>query len=421
MSKISKSELEQMIEERVKSALESQAPAAPEPGAKSGGDSGGNPADDKPEDGQKAKKAPEDVQRKYSGIYVNAGAPKEERSMYPKGIGFARSIKCLAQAKGDVERAASIAQKMYSDDAMLHREMKAMSVTAPSDGGYLVPEVYANEVIELLRAKAVVIALGATTIPMPNGNMTIPKQTGGATAYYQGELRASKASKPTLGAIKLSAKKLITKVAISNDLLRNNSINADQLVLNDATKAMALRMDKAALLGKGGDFEPAGLLSMKGITKVGINAKPDEKITGRLMGELIRRNVDIASVGWAFNGALWGELYNVVNAMGLFVYREEMDKKNLNGRHFEVSNQLPLDSNANAGGSLIVGDWSEFLIGDQEQLIVDMFREGSTIDEDGSTISAIDHDVTIMRMISLHDFAVRHEEAFAVGENVYTK
>ena len=47
-------------------------------------------------------------------------------------------------------------------DGFLERQIKAMSVTAPTDGGYLVPEVYASEIIPLLRDKAIILRLGAT-------------------------------------------------------------------------------------------------------------------------------------------------------------------------------------------------------------------------------------------------------------------
>ena len=44
-----------------------------------------------------------------------------------------------------------------------------------------------------------------------------------------------------------------------------------------------------------------------------------------------------------------------------------------------------------------------------------MFREGTVTDKDGNTISAVDQDCTILRIIDLHDFGVRHEESFVVG------
>ena len=82
------------------------------------------------------------VEHKYAGIYMpaNNGISNEEKPKLAKGIGWVRAMKSVAQSGGDPDKALYVAQKMYSDDATLHREMKAMSITAPSEGGYLVPD-----------------------------------------------------------------------------------------------------------------------------------------------------------------------------------------------------------------------------------------------------------------------------------------
>ena len=51
----------------------------------------------------------------------------------------------------------------------------------------------------------------------------------------------------------------------------------------------------------------------------------------------------------------------------------------------------------------------------------EMFREGTVTDEDGNTISAVDQDCTILRIIDLHDFGIRHEESFVIGKNMQTQ
>lgn len=397
---------------------------------KNDGEDNENKSDDKPEDQKKKKsfkgkartKARDDVQRKWANIYIQQSAQESgQKSKLPPGIGWARYQKCMGLAKGDPDRAANIARKMY-DDPMLHREIKALSATVPSEGGYLVPEMYASEVIPMLYAKAVVMRLGATVVPMPGGNLNMPRMGSGATAYYTGELRKGKSSEVEIENVKLSAKKLTMFVPISNDLLRSNSYAADQLILNDAVKQMALRMDKAALMGKGTNFVPKGLLGMSGIPKVNINGKPDEKTTGLMLAELINNDADVENekLGWALPGAAWGAFYNTVNAMGLYTYRDQMDKRQLNGYAFAVSTQLPTDGTTNRKVSVVLGDWSEFLIGEQMQMESEMFREGSFIDDDGNTISALSNDTTILRIISTHDFAVRHEKSFVIGENVHT-
>lgn len=234
-------------------------------------------------------------------------------------------------------------------------------------------------------------------------------------------MRKVKASKPGFGMVRMSSKKLMAKVLISNDLIRSNSYNADKLILKDATTVMALAMDKAALLGKGTEYEPLGLYNIPTIPTMDINATPDESTTGAMLARLIRAEADTSKLGWGLNGYAWEAFYNVVQAAsGLYLYRDQMDKGKLSGHDYAVSNQIPSASTTGNASNIILGDWSEYLIGRQGSMETEMFREGSVTDEDGNTISAVDQDCTILRIIDLHDFAVRHPESFVIGKGVKT-
>lgn len=82
-----------------------------------------------------------------------------------------------------------------------------MSATSPSSGGYLIPEIYLDEIIEMLYAKTVIFELGARKVPMANGNLNIPKMTSGRSCDVGGEARKIAKSQPTFGNIKMSAKR----------------------------------------------------------------------------------------------------------------------------------------------------------------------------------------------------------------------
>lgn len=361
----------------------------------------------------------ENVQRKYASVYLAQPHDSEPtHKSLPAGIGLARSIKCAYLAGGkDPERAAWVAHKMY-DDGNLEHEFKAMTVTMPSDGGILIPEAYVNEVIPLLRAKSVVQMLGARTIPMENGNLTIPRQTEASTAGYVGELRSPKKSNPRYGALKLSAKKLVGIVEISNDLLRSASLDADALVRDDAITTMALAQDRAALMGKGTEFEPRGVLENADVQKIAVNGVVTKTLVGEMLAKLVAANVDIQKLGWAFNGQVWGALYNFTDAQDRFIFREALDKGQLNGHTVGVSNQLPADG-SNKTSSIILGDWSQLLIGEQTSMQVDVFDQAALVDN-GDVLSAMSRDTTFLRLLSIHDIGLRQPSAFVVATGVKT-
>ena len=66
----------------------------------------------------------------------------------------------------------------------MFRQTRDLATTPDSSGGYLVPIQAIPELIEILRAEAVVFQMGATLLDNLAGSpVEIPKQTGGATAY----------------------------------------------------------------------------------------------------------------------------------------------------------------------------------------------------------------------------------------------
>src|SRR4030042_703760 len=61
---------------------------------------------------------------------------------------------------------------------------KAYSTRLGSAGGFLIPPEYSNQLIELLRAKAVVRNMGISTYDMNSDTLVIPKQKLGASVYW---------------------------------------------------------------------------------------------------------------------------------------------------------------------------------------------------------------------------------------------
>lgn len=367
-----------------------------------------------------------EVQRQHADQLTNppaAPVPEPKGEQLEPGIRLARASKLMVLGKNDPERALHFAKDaanpMYPHDKDLHAALKQMTVGTPSEGGFLVPEQYAAEIIPLLRAKAVVRRLGARSLPLANGNLNIPKITGGATAYYVGESQNATKSKPTLGNLRLSGKKLVTLVPMSNDLIRSNAYNADQMVRDDMIQTMALKEDYTAMYGAGTEFTPLGISNTSGITKAAKNALPDADYIASLIGSLMTKNLPWASVGWAIQGAMWSVLYNLKTTTGAYIYRDEMNQGKLVGLPFAISNQISYGTDANKRVDLFLGDWSEFIIGEEMGLAIMASQEATYWD--GSQLqSTFSRDETVMKVTAKHDFGLRHAEAFNVQTDVYT-
>ena len=181
---------------------------------------------------------------------------------------------------------------------------------------------------------------------------------------------------------------------------------------------MALAQDRAALMGKGTEFEPRGVLENADVQKIAVNGVVTKTLVGEMLAKLVAANVDIQKLGWAFNGQVWGALYNFTDAQDRFIFRDALDKGQLNGHTVGVSNQLPADG-SNKTSSIILGDWSQLLIGEQTSMQVDVFDQAALV-ENGDVLSAMSRDTTFLRLLSIHDIGLRQPSAFVVATGVKT-
>ena len=134
-----------------------------------------------------------------------------------KGTELAQFIRATAAAKGDPERAAKWVKDKIGEENAVYKALAASDFTA---GGATVPQDFVADVIEFLRPSSAVRSLNPNVLPMPNGSLTLPKLTGGATAGYVSENANGGTTEPTFGDVKLTYKKLVALVPISNDFLR---------------------------------------------------------------------------------------------------------------------------------------------------------------------------------------------------------
>ena len=134
-----------------------------------------------------------------------------------------------------------------------------LTVASASGGGYLVGTDNVS-FIELLRNRMVAMRMGATRLPGLVGNLTIPKQTAGATAYWLGnEATAITEGSLTFGQVALSPKTVGAYVEVSRHLMLQSSPAVESIVTSDISQQVALAGDKAVLHGSGSGGEPTGI------------------------------------------------------------------------------------------------------------------------------------------------------------------
>lgn len=342
-----------------------------------------------------------------------------------KGIGAARYLRAMAAAKGDAERAADYAKKAWNDD-LGDEVRKALLAGDFTAGGALVPPDFSNEIIELLRARTVVRRAGPRTLPLNNGTMTIPRQTGASTASYVGESKDITKTQPTTGQLVLTAKKLAALVPISNDLLRYDAGNtADEFVRDDLVMQMAIREDQAFLRDDGTQSTPKGLyywaVAANQLTVTGSWATTAniEKDLRRILNQLEGSNVPMVRPVWMMNPRVVNYLKIARDSSsGELLFPETRNTPpTLWGYPIYTTTTVPVNLGASSYNTeFYFVDMSEVVLGEASTIEIAVDSSASYV-ESGSLVSAFSRDETVMRAISRHDLAVRHNEAVAVYTN----
>jgi HK97 family phage major capsid protein len=149
-------------------------------------------------------------------------------------------------------------------------QKRDLSVGTADAGGYLVgTDNQGGSFIDLLRNRSLVAKLGAVTMDGLVGNVTIPKQTAGGTAYWLStETTPITESQLALGQLALSPKTVGALTEITRLLMLQSSPSAEQLVMNDLAIVLALAIDAASLSGPGTGGAPTGIIAASGVGSV---------------------------------------------------------------------------------------------------------------------------------------------------------
>jgi HK97 family phage major capsid protein len=415
-------------------------------------------------DGQDARTVPAEV---HDDPWGNEAHAKARGLVTNKGLMVGGIAKAIAAAGGSPFQAADAARQIYGDrhpiTVAIQRALqggvditgKALAAAIGASGGFIVPPQFVNEIIELLRPRAVIRSSNPRTMPMPRGTMTFPAQTAAAQATYGGESAPITSSQQQLGQIIATYKKLRALVPVTNDLMRYSDPAADAFVRDDLVKVMALREDLAFLTGDGTQDSPRGLLSFAnawvaqnggtvgswlstGNSTYAVNgATGGNFITsteaytlttvanelGGMVNKLDTANVAEDRRKWFFHPRVFNYLNNLLNSLGVYVYRDELSKGTLLGYPFAKSTQIPInlcDTNGaqTTGTFIFLAEMDDAMLLDSMTLELAVSREGTFVDTTGTMQSAFANDLTLIRAIAEHDFQMRHNASIAIDQGV---
>ncbi|QGT99507.1 Phage major capsid protein [Candidatus Syntrophocurvum alkaliphilum] len=153
----------------------------------------------------------------------------------------------------------------------------ALQTGEDSEGGYLVPDEYEQQLIKALEDVNLMRNL-CHVINTSHGDRKIPVVASHGSAAWMDEAGAFEESDDSFTQVSLSAYKLGTMLKISDELLHDAFFNLESYVATEFARRIGAAEEEAFLLGDGSS-KPTGLLNSAGGADVGVTAASATAIT----------------------------------------------------------------------------------------------------------------------------------------------
>lgn len=271
---------------------------------------------------------------------------------------------------------------------------------ATSGANVVATDLLAGSFIDMLRNRTTIMQLGT---PMAGlvGNVEIPKQTGGATAYWAAEGSDATEGTPTIGQVALSPKAVAAYTDITRRLMQQSTPDAEALVIRDLNAAMAQAIDFAGFYGTGTTNQPRGVKEYTGINAVDFAAAGAPTFAELVAMEtaIASDNAEVDRMAYVFNSAIRGHC-KTTPRFGSGTESTIWEPGNtVNGYRAEVTNQA-------AAGDVFFGNWADLIIAMWGGL--DLTVDPYSLSKSGGTRLVVFQDV---------DFVLRRVESLCYGSD----
>lgn len=304
-------------------------------------------------------------------------------SNLPKGVGFAKFVKCKMiasiQAKqGNTISVADVAKNLGEPPEVIALIEKAATLGTTTDSGFASPLVQTNrlvgEYVELLRANTVLDKLNFRKVPF---NVEIPAQATGAMTQWVGEGEAKPLTNPTFADVTVGKHKSAAIVVYTLELLEGSDPAVDVLIRDDLVASSAQFTDAEFLGASAGTAKkPAGLLN--GVTPIDSTGSTAEAVATdlrALRAQFLSNNLSLGGAYYLMSEVRASEIADLRDALGN-TYFKGMDA----GLNQKTLNGIPVIESENVGNVIILVKTSEILMADAGQVDIAYSDQATLID-----------------------------------------
>ena len=307
-----------------------------------------------------------------------AGVEKSDRKsglVLKSGDSFADHFK--AGDEPELSLAKSLRGYLTGEWDGAELERKAMASSAL---GAILPTPIGNQIIDLARNASTVIRAGAVTVPMTTATLKLARLTGDVTAGWYSEAGTISESDGTLDSVTLTARKMACLVRINREILEDSAPGVDSIIRNSVAQAMALELDRIALVGTGTAPQPRGLQNVSGINTVTAVGTPADygKMLDAVFAVRLANYEPNAIINSVRTQKTLSKLFTGISGdkTPLMMPADYSALTRL------ASNQIPTNLGAGTNESLaFVGDFSQLMIGLRQNIIIEISNSAADVFE----------------------------------------
>ena len=339
----------------------------------------------------------------------------------PKGVEFARYVKCLAAARGNTMQAYEMAKRHYPDQPRIAAVLKdAVAAGTTTDATWAGPLVeyntLAGEFIEFLRPQTIIGKFGVGGVPSLRQvpfNIRVQVQTSGGEGYWVGQGAPKPVTSFDFTAVTMGFTKVANIAVLTEELVRFSNPSADLIVRQALADAIRQRLDidfvdpAKALVS---NVSPASITNAATpIVSAGTSLQDVRADVEALMAQFIAAN--LAPNAWIMSSMTALSLSMMRNAL---TSQEEFPGLSVTGGTFVglpvIVSEYATQVGDSTGSPLILLNSNEIFLADDGQVVIDASREASIEMLDNPTNnSATGTPTTSVSMWQTNSVALRAE------------
>lgn len=280
----------------------------------------------------------------------------------------AKSNRAKGDGEDDPDEAAAAETKAFAaylrNDPLSGDDQKALTVSNDEQGGYLAPAEMSTEFIrDLVETSPIRSVASVRSIASPS--VKYPKRTGVTNAQWESEAEEAEESTVPFGQLEVPARKLMTYVDISNELLADSGGTAEAEVRLALAEDFGQKEGQAFVNGTGVN-QPEGLMTNPEIAEH-VNGSTTDISSDQLIKMMYSLPAMYRNAGtWMMNGTTLGVIRTLRDGDGRFLWQPSFQAgqpETILGRPVVEAVDMPdIDSGA---FPILFGDFSAYRIVDR--------------------------------------------------------